>query len=201
MPHRAFLLALLDLKIRNRGQQLGIPVDQTLVTIDQAVAVHLDKYLDDGMGQAVIQGEPVSLPVRGCAKSAHLALDRAAGFRLPLPHSLEERLASHVTPVDILCGKLAFNDHLCGDAGMILAWLPQGVPSLHAMITDQQILKRERQRMSHMQAAGHVRRRHHDRIGRRLRCRIAGKSAAGLPTFVPAVFDGVGVVGLREFGI
>ena len=48
MPHRAFLLALLHLKIGNRRQQLGIPVDQPLVPVDQAVAVHLDENLHDG---------------------------------------------------------------------------------------------------------------------------------------------------------
>ena len=41
VPEMAVDLALLDLEVRNRGVELGIPVDQPLVAVDQAVLVEL----------------------------------------------------------------------------------------------------------------------------------------------------------------
>ena len=83
---------------------------------------------------------------------------------------------------------------------MILSRLPERVPPLHPVKADQQVLERECQRMPHMKAAGHVWRRHHDCVGGCRGRRVAGEGAAGLPPFVPAIFDGIGIVGLGEFG-
>ena len=66
---------------------------------------------------------------------------------------------------DILFTQLAFNDHLCRDAGMVGAGLPKGILAIHPVVPDQDILKRESKRMPHMEAAGHVGRRHHNDIG------------------------------------
>ena len=63
----------------------------------------------------------------------------------------------------------AFNDHLSRDAGMVDAWLPQRVPSVHAPISAQDILQCIVERVPHMQIAGDVRRRNHD--AKRLRRR------------------------------
>ena len=51
-------------------------------------------------------------------------------------------------------------------AGMVCARLPQRLIALHSLVTDQDILHGIVQRMSHVQLAGDVRRRHHD--GKRL---------------------------------
>ena len=201
MPHRAFLLALLDLEVGDGGQQFRVPVDQPLVAIDQPVAVHLDKNLDDGARQPGIEGKPVAFPVRRGAEPAHLALDCAARLRLPFPHPLEELFTAHVAPVDALFGQLAFDHHLRRDAGMVLTRLPQRVAAAHAVEPDQQVLKRECKGMAHMQAACHIRRRHHDHIRFGFRRRVTGEIAAAFPAFVPVCFDDLRIVGLGEFCI
>jgi 16S rRNA (guanine966-N2)-methyltransferase len=66
---------------------------------------------------------------------------------------------------------------------------------------DQQVLKRECKGMAHMQAAGHIRRRHHDHIRFGFRRRVTGEIAAAFPAFVPVCFDDLRIVGLGEFCI
>ncbi len=46
VPQMTFFFDLLDFEIRNPGEQLGVPVDQPLVLVDQPGAVELDKDLD-----------------------------------------------------------------------------------------------------------------------------------------------------------
>ena len=201
VPHRAFLLALLDLKVRDSGQQFRVPVDQSLVTVDQPVAMHLDENLDNSARQTVIEGKAVAFPVRRGTQPAHLSLDGATRLCLPFPHALEEFFTAHIAPVDALLGQLTLYHHLRCDAGMVLTRLPQRVVTAHTVEPDQQILKRESQGMTHMQAAGHIWRRHHDYIGVGVGRRITGKIAAVFPAFVPVCFDDLRIVGLGEFFI
>ena len=84
---------------------------------------------------------------------------------------------------------------------MILTGLPQGIATVHPVETDQQILKREGQRVSHMKATGHIWRRHHDRVWLRGGFGITGKGAACFPALVPTGLDGLGIIGLGEFFI
>ena len=49
MPEFAVDLARFDFKIRNCGFQAGIPVDETLVAVQQALVVKLNKHLDNGI--------------------------------------------------------------------------------------------------------------------------------------------------------
>ena len=63
VPVMAVDLFLLNLKVRNRGHQLGVPVDQPLVTIDQALLMHVDKHLADSVGQAFIHGKTLTRPI------------------------------------------------------------------------------------------------------------------------------------------
>jgi hypothetical protein len=55
---------------------------------------------------------------------------------------------------------------LGGDAGVIGSRLPEDVASAFALESDQHILQRMIERMAHMQAAGYIRRWHHDAEGR-----------------------------------
>ena len=80
----------------------------------------------------------------------------------------------------------------------IPAWsvpgLPQGVVTLHAVITDQGIHDRVVETVTHMQLAGDVRRRNHDAVRNTI---AAGFEITLLfPRFVPAGFDGGGLKGL-----
>ncbi len=64
---------------------------------------------------------------------------------------------------------------------MIGAGLPQHVATPHPLIADQHVLQRKVQRMPDVEAPGHVRGRHHDRV-RRLCCRVARQNRRKLPT-------------------
>ena len=200
MPHMAVDLDVLDLEVGNRGLEMRIPVDQPLAAIDQPLVVHVDKDLDDrvveiaflarrGSGRAG-HGEGVARPVAGGAKALELVDDGIAGLTLPFPDlgqkGLAPQLAARGLPVS---RQLAFDNHLGGDAGVILARLPQRVKPAHPVPADQDILQRVVEGMPHVQAAGDVGRRDHDAIGlgpRRIR---AGHETSGpFPRLVQAAF-------------
>ena len=57
------------------------------------------------------------------------------------------------------------NNHLCCDARMVCTDLPQGVFTLHTLVTSQSIHDCMLESVTHVQAAGDVRRRNHDAVG------------------------------------
>ena len=153
---------LLDLEVGDRGQQLGVPVHQALVLVDQPFLVERDEHLEHGLGQALVHGEALARPVAGGAEPLQLVEDHAAGFGLPLPDLVDELLAAEVAAVDLALHQLALDHHLRGDAGMVHARLPQHVLAAHALEADQDVLQRVVERMAHMQRAGDVGRRDDD---------------------------------------
>ena len=94
--------------------------------------------------------------------------------------------------------ELALHHHLGGDAGVIGARLPQRVAPAHALEADQNVLQREGERVAHVQAAGHVGRRHHDGVGLGVRALTRRKRAVALPPLVMAGFDRSRFVCLRQ---
>ena len=189
IPKRSLDLAVFHFQIRDRRLQLRIPVHQPAVAVDQAFFVKRDKGLLHRGGQTVVHGEALARPVERRAEAAQLARDGAAGFRLPLPHALDERVAAQIPAVFAFFRQQPFHHHLCGDAGVIGARLPQRVATLHPAPADQRILDGERQRVAHVQAAGDVRRRDHDGEGRRVRVWVAGEAAGVFPSFIQACLD------------
>ena len=163
VPEVAVDLGRLDLEIRDRGLQRAVPVDQPLVLVDQAVAIEVDEYLPDRGGQALVHGEAIARPVGGRAQAVQLLADDAARLRLPLPDQLDERLTADLAPA--FRHQLALDHHLGRDARMIAAGLPQHGAAQHPMKARQGILQREIHRMTHVQAARDVGRRHHDAPG------------------------------------
>ncbi len=206
-PHLAFCLALFDLQVGNRGVQLGVPVDQPLIAVDQALLVQFDKDLNDGLGQTFVHGEAFTRPIAGRTHAAQLTGDGAARFRLPFPDPLDELVATQVGALDAFGLQHALDHHLGRDARMVGAWLPQGLIALHAVIADQDVLQRVVERMPHVQAAGHVRRRNDDGIrltvgalAPRATGLCGSERAALLPFLVSAGFHLFGMVGLFQFG-
>jgi len=194
VPQETFLVVVFHFKVGNCGVQLGVPVDQTLAAVDQTVFVQANKGFFHGFGQAVIHGEAFAAPVYGRAKATDLTADVAAGLVFPFPDLVQELLAAQVMAVQTLCFDLTLNQHLGGDTRVVGARLPQGVATLHAAETDQGVHDRVVKTVTHVQAAGDVRRRDHDgvRVARALR----GKIILFFPGFVPGSFNGVRLVGL-----
>ena len=126
VPEMALGFDLLDFEIGNRGEQLGIPVDQALVLVDEPGPVEIDEDLAHRARQPVVHGEAEPRPVAGAAEPLELADNGVARLFFPLPHAANERLAAHGAAPGLLpLHELALDHHLGGDAGVIGAGLPQ----------------------------------------------------------------------------
>ena len=163
MPEMAVDLFIFHFQIGDGGFEMRIPINETLIAIDQPFIVKLNENAQDRIGKALIHGEAFARPVAGCAKPLELADDRAARFFLPLPDALDKSFAAHCAAVRLLpFHELALDHHLRGDAGMIGARLPEHILTAHALIADENILKRIVKRMAHMERASHIGRRDHN---------------------------------------
>ncbi len=197
IPEVALHLGLLHFEIGDRGQELGVPVHQPLVLVDQAVAVQLDEHLDHGLGQALVHGEALARPVAGSAEALELVDDGVAALGLPLPDPLQKLLAAHLAAAGLLAlHQLPLDHHLGCDAGMVGTGLPQHVAAPHALKPAQDVLERVVEGVAHVQRARHVRRRDHDGERRGVfSFRAAGfERAALLPDPGHAAFDIGGLV-------
>ena len=160
-----------DFEIGDGGVAARAPVDHVLAAIDEALLVEADEDFADGAGEAGVEGEALARPVAGGAEADHLALDGAAGFRLPLPDALFEFLAAEVAVVDPFFGELALDHHLGGDAGVVGAGQPEGVVAEHAMPADGDVDLGVLEHVADVERAGDVGRRDDERedaAGRRL---------------------------------
>ena len=128
VPELALHLDVEHLEVGDGGQELGVPIDEPPVLVDQALLMKLDEDLDDGPRQPLIHGEALARPVAGGAEPPQLLGDLAAGMVLPLPDAADEGFRPHAPPVGlILLRQQPLHHHLGGDAGMVGAGLPQHV--------------------------------------------------------------------------
>ena len=188
MPHTAFLFALLNLKIGNRGMKFRVPVHKTLVFVNQAVFIELNKDLGNGFREALIHSKAFAWPIRRCAQTAELVHNCAAGFLFPFPNALEEFFSAQIMTRASFFIEHTLNHHLRRNARMICARLPKGITSFHTVIADEDVLNCMVERMTNMEAAGDVGRRHHHGKGLRVRIRITGKHARLLGALVMFFF-------------
>ena len=187
-----------NFQIGNRGVEFRVPVYKALITVDQAFLMQLDKRLTHGFVQAFIHCKTFTRPVRRRAQTAQLINNGTARLFFPLPDLFEESLAAQITAIDPLSRQLTLDDHLGRDTGMVGTRLPQRILAVHAVIAHEDIVQRIIQRMPHMQAAGHVRRRHHDCEGFCIPCGIGCKGARGFPFFIKGLFNGLRIKGFLE---
>lgn len=182
----------LDFEIGNRGLQLGVPVHQPLVAVDEAVVVEVDEGLDHRAGEVRVHRELLAAPVHRAAEAAQLVGDGAAAFGLPLPHLLDEGLAGVVGALVLPRLHLALDHHLRGDPRVVGADHPQRILAAQALITDHHVLQGVVERVADVEAAGDVRRRVDDGEGFRVR---AGRAEATVrfPVGIPARLDLGGV--------
>ena len=165
VPEMAVDLGRLDLEVRDRGLQRAVPVDQPLVLVDQAVAIEVDEHLP-----APRADRPSSMVKRSRDQSADaprrcscwLMMPPDCAFHFQTSSTKASRPISRRLPRR----QLALDHHLGRDARMIAAGLPQHGAAQHPMKARQGILQREIHRMTHVQAARDVGRRHHDAPGR-----------------------------------
>ena len=170
---------VLDLEVRDRGLQHRRPVDQSLGLVDQPGVEEPLEDSADRARQAVVHGEPVAAPVHSVAEPAHLCGDGAAGVVLPVPDLVDEQLAAEVLFGLAVDRELLLHHGLGGDAGVVHARQPQHLVALHALAPGQRVHQRVVERVAHVQVAGHVGRRQHDRV-RGLAAGRVGLEVAGL---------------------
>ena len=191
----AFDVGVLDLDVGEGRLATRAPIDDPVPSIDQALVVEIDEHFPHRAGEVGIHREALARPVDGLAQSAHLLRDGSSGLFPPAPHPLDERLAAEVVPRLPFLGQLALDDVLGCDAGVVRAREPERPVPLHASPADERVLDRVIERVSHVEDAGHVGRRQHDRE----RLAVTGRRevARALPSVVDAFFDAVRVVRLR----
>ena len=199
LPELALLLFAFHLEIRNGRAELGIPVDEPLAAIDEAVVVQPHERLPDRGGQALVHREALARPVARRAEPSHLARDRRAGFLFPRPHPLDEFLAAEIVPRNPFGAQLVLDHDLRRDTGMVGAELPQRVEAAHPVVTGQHVHQRLLERMAHVQRAGDVRRRQLNAERRRPGGAGRLEVAARFPDRVPLGFNRVRFEALGEF--
>ena len=201
VPHVAVNFEVFDLQVGNGSLEMRVPVYEAFAAIDEAVVVHFDEDFDDGVVEVAFlafrgvrgagHGEGVAGPIARGTEALQLLDDGAAGFLLPLPDFGGEGLAAHFSAGGLLgLGEVAFDDHLGGDAGVVLARLPECVVALHAVPADQDVLQRVVERVAHVENAGDVRGRDHDREGFRAVLGVGPgfERAGAFPSLVKAGF-------------
>jgi hypothetical protein len=111
---------------------------------------------------------------------------------------VEERLAAHLAGAWLawVGGQLALHHHLRGDAGVVGAGLPQRVEAAHPVPADQDVLQRVVEGVAHVQRAGHVGRRDHDRERSRPGLGI-GAGLEGARLFPGGIEAGLGLGGVE----
>jgi hypothetical protein len=203
MPEATVHLDLLDFEVRNRGQELRIPIDQALVLVDQAVFIERNENFEDSLRQSLVHGKAFARPVARCAEPLQLIEDQPAGFGLPFPDLVDEGVTAHLAALYLPFHQLALNDHLRGDARVIHARLPEHILATHALEADHDVLQRIVQRVAHMQRACHVRWRddHAKAVGARFCPSTCTEGVLVIPGLGDARFDSGGIIGFfKHFG-
>lgn len=192
----AGVLLVLDLDVGDRGQTPRTPVDDALGAVDQLVVVEPLEDGLDGLGQALVHGEPLAVPVDAVTESAHLAEDLAAVLLLPLPDALDELLAPQVVAGLALFGELLLDLVLGGDARVVHAGEPQGLVTLHALTAREGVHEGVLEGVPEVQAAGDVRRRDDDGV----RGLVALGVGREVTTLYPALVQRPLYIGRRVLG-
>ncbi len=153
---------MLDLDIRDGGGAAGTPIDHALAPVDQALPVEVDKDLADSLGQALIHGETMTLPVTGEAKTLLLFNDPLVIFVLPKPGPFQEALSPNRLLGQAFLAHPLDHHSLGGDGGMVGTGQKEGVLAPHPLESGQDIGQGIVQGMAHMKLASDIGWRHND---------------------------------------
>ena len=194
VPEAALVRLVLHLVVGQGRAAARAPVHDVVAAVDQALVVEVAEDLRHGLGEALVHGEALALPIGGVAEHPLLVDDGAAVLLLPLPHAVDEGLAAEVLAALALLAQGLFHHVLRGDAGVVGAGHPAGVVAAHPVPPHQDVLDGLVQRMAHVQDARHVRRRDHDGIGRPAPRGVVMEAAMLLPPGIPLCLNCLRVV-------
>ena len=133
MPEMALDGFLENFIVTHRRLEEGIPVDQSLPSIDPLLCEQIKERLPDCRRAALVERESSSLPVAAAAHPFELSEDPGFILVFPSPNSIDQLFASQVmTRFAFLLLQPAFHNGLGGDTRVISAGHPEGVVALHA---------------------------------------------------------------------
>ena len=133
MPEMALDGFLENFIVTHRRLEEGIPVDQSLPSIDPLLCEQIKERLPDCGRAALVERESSSLPVAAAAHPFELSEDPGFILVFPSPNSIDQLFASQVmTRFAFLLLQPAFHNGLGGDTRVISAGHPEGVVALHA---------------------------------------------------------------------
>lgn len=197
----AVVVLVLDLDVRDGRQTARTPVDDALGAVDQLFVVEPLEDGLDGLGQALVHGEPLTRPGDAVSQAPHLSADLPAGLGLPLPDPLDEGLPAQVVPGLALLAQLALDDVLRGDTGVVHAGLPQRLVALHPLAARQGVDERVLEGVPQVERARDVRRRDDDGVRRLVALRVRLEVTPLHPALVQRpLYIGRRVLG-RQFGV
>ncbi len=199
-PDAAGLVVVDVLEVADRREAARAPGHQRLA------AVHVAGVPQSLEGDAhrtrahLVHREALAIPVGARTQPAVLASDDVARLVDEPPHPLEVALPAQRRTALPLLGDDPIEHELRGDARVVDAGHPERVVATHAVVADEGVLDRRRQRVADVQRAGHVRRRlrDHEPGGARRRLGSGPEGTGRLPALVDARLDRRGVVARRQ---
>ncbi len=192
---------VINLVVADAGLELDVPVDKAFAAIDQAVLEEFEEGLPHSAGAGVVECEAFARPIAGAAQTPELFEDAVAVLLFPFPNALDEGFTADVDAgLVFLFLELFFDDGLGGNAGVVDAGNPERVEARHAVLADEDVLKRVVDGVAEMQGAGHVGRRHDDGERSTRPGRIGGEAVVLAPEFMRGRFDGGRIVVFGKVG-
>jgi hypothetical protein len=190
VPDLTLRLLVLDLEIGERREAARAPVDEPLGAIDQPLVIETHEGFAHRHREPLVHGEARAIPIEGRAHDLELLVDAVAVLLLPRPDAREKFLAAEIVTALLLERRDPPLDHqLRRDARVIRPGQPHRVVGAHAPPADEDVLDGHRQRVAHVQRAGHVRRRDDDRVRRFRRGRVGVEIALLEPEAIPLLLD------------
>ena len=159
------LLVLVDnLFARKHSLCLWIPVHHTQSTVDETFVVKVYEHLEHAFATRFVHGESSTVPVARCSKTSELLQNDATMFIRPVPCMLQELFTSQVALLDTLLSQFIYHLSFGSDTCMVSTWYPTCVFPINTCLTNQDILNRIVQHVSHMKHTRHVWWRNHNSI-------------------------------------
>ena len=181
------------LLVRDRRLSCRIPIHHSDTTVDKSLAIEVAEDIIHRLAPLLIHGEGEAIPVAGGADLLELADDDPAVLVRPVPHLVEELLASEVALLDPLLGQLSHHLRLRGYGGVICAGNPAGVEAGHPCPADEDILEGVIEHMPHVEHAGDIGRGDDDGVGRSI-VRMRGEELMLGPVSIPLILHLGGIV-------
>ena len=182
------LIVVDHLLVTQRCLTLGIPVDHTQTAVDKTFLIEVAEHFDDRFRTGLVHGERRAVPVAGTTEFAELLQDDASVFVRPRPRVFEKLLAGQVTLIDTLLLEAFDHFRFRCDRRMVGTRYPARVLALETCATNEDVLNRLVQHVSHVQHTGHIGWRNND-SKRIAAVRLAMKEFVVEPILIPAGFD------------